>query len=293
MEQEILSVGIDIGTTTTQLVFSKITVCSIPSSFSIAKVKITHKTITYKSKIYFTPLISYEKIDLEKIKKIIILEYKNAGINKKDISTGAIIITGETSRKENAQEVLNTLSEFAGDFVVATAGPDLEAMLAGYGSGASELSKKSTEKVINFDVGGGTTNVAIFEDGEAVDCFALDIGGRLIKFGDNCEITYISKKITQLIKSLNLDLRIGIVPEFNNLKKLTDAFAMMLLKIGENEILDEVSEKLFIAHKNRCIKTDCFMFSGGVSEFVYKNATLEKVSKMLICTVLGRVMAYP
>ena len=133
MKKEILSVGIDIGTTTTQIIFSKFSVQNTASLFLVPEVKITNKKIIYKSHIYFTPLISREKIDLEKIKEIIKNEYSKAGIEKNEISTGAVIITGETARKENAEEVLSSLSDFAGDFVATTAGPDLESILAGFG----------------------------------------------------------------------------------------------------------------------------------------------------------------
>jgi ethanolamine utilization protein EutA len=119
-----LSVGIDIGTTTTQIVFSKIILKNTASSFLVPKVEIVNKNIVYRSKIYFTPLISRNVINLEKLKQIISEEYNRAGIGKDQVSTGAIIITGETARKENAKRVLNVLSDFAGDFVVATAGAD-------------------------------------------------------------------------------------------------------------------------------------------------------------------------
>lgn len=206
---------------------------------------------------------------MENIKKIIECEYKKAGIDKGDIATGAIIITGETARKENAEQVLNALSEFSGDFVVATAGADLESILAGFGSGAAEFSKNTSSKVVNFDVGGGTTNVVLFEAGEAIDAFALNIGGRLIKFDEECKITYISEKISGLIESLNLNLKIGVIPEINQLKILTNAFACILIKIARNEALDENIDKLFIVHKNKALKAENFIFSGGVSEFIY------------------------
>ncbi|WP_242862177.1 ethanolamine ammonia-lyase reactivating factor EutA [Clostridium pasteurianum] len=276
LKEEILSVGIDIGTTTTQLIFSKITVNNIAGPFSIPNVKITDKKIIYKSKIYFTPLFSSGKINLEEIKKIIDNEYKKACIAKEDVATGAIIITGETARKENAEQVLSALSEFSGDFVVATAGVDLESILAGYGSGAAEFSKNTASKVINFDIGGGTTNTVLFEAGEVVDAFALDIGGRLIKFDKDCKITYISEKILALIKNLKLNLKIGYVPQIHQLKILTNVFADILVKIAKNEELNKDIEELFIGHKNKKLKAENFMLSGGVSEFVYSDKIINQ-----------------
>ena len=142
MEQQLLSVGIDIGTSTTQLIFSKLTVKNTANAFNMPKIAITQKEIVYKSPIYFTPLTDHITIDCDGIKKIVENEYKNADVVKKNIDTGAVIITGETARKENAKEVLQTLSGFAGDFVVATAGPDLESIISGKGAGAAEYSKE-------------------------------------------------------------------------------------------------------------------------------------------------------
>lgn len=238
MENEIISVGIDIGTTTTQLVFSKITIENTSNPFIVPDIKITNKEIIYRSKIYFTPLLSNCIIDLKKIKKIIMDEYKEAKVNKRDISTGAVIITGETSRKENAEEVLQVLSEFAGDFVVATAGADLEGILAGHGAGASELSKNKMNKVINFDIGGGTTNAVIFDNGEVVDVFALDIGGRLIKIDFDGNVIYISERIQHIIDRLELNINLDSIPNLSELKKLTDYFAENFYKINNQYKLD-------------------------------------------------------
>ncbi len=179
MREELLSVGIDIGTSTTQLVFSKLIIENIASSFSVPKVVIVDKEIIYRSEIYFTPLKSPTEINGSKVREIIEEEYRKAGIEKSKIDTGAIIITGETARKENAKEVLETLSGFAGDFVVATAGPDLESIISGKGAGAHIYSKEKHTGVVNIDIGGGTSNLAVFKHGEVVDTGCLDVGGRL------------------------------------------------------------------------------------------------------------------
>ncbi len=100
------SVGIDIGTSTTQLIFSKLIVENMASNFSIPRISIVDKEIIYRSEIYFTPLVSSTEIDGVKVKEIVEKEYERAGINKDEIQVGAVIITGETARKENANDVL-------------------------------------------------------------------------------------------------------------------------------------------------------------------------------------------
>lgn len=283
MREELLSVGIDIGTSTTQLVFSKLMIENIASNFSVPKVVIVDKQIIYRSEIYFTPLRSPTEIDGTKVREIIEGEYKKAGIDKASINTGAVIITGETARKENAKEVLETLSGFAGDFVVATAGPDLESIIAGKGAGAHVYSKEGRTGVVNIDIGGGTSNLALFDHGEVKDTGCLDVGGRLIKINKNSgEITYLSEKMKELIKRKNLPLSIGTIATKENILPILDAMVYALMQsIGLRPMNDEFS--LFITHKEgeQVTKFTCdetiknsypitsITFSGGVADYIY------------------------
>ena len=129
MHEVILSVGIDIGTSTTQLVFSELTIENQATSYTVPRISIVDKKVIFRSEIFFTPLLSQTEIDGEAVKQILESQYQKAGMKPEDVKTGAVIITGETARKENANVVLETLSGLAGDFVVATAGPDLESVL--------------------------------------------------------------------------------------------------------------------------------------------------------------------
>lgn len=190
MDKQLLSVGLDVGTTTTQLVFSQLQVRNRGSAFTVPRMEITDRHILYKSPVHFTPLLSGELIDGEKLRQLVEEEYQKAGIRRSEVDTGAVIITGETSRKENAATVVEMLSDFAGDFVVATAGPELESALAARGAGAVAFSESGP--VLHMDIGGGTSNLALCREGniEAVGC--LNVGGRLIKFDAHHRITYLS-----------------------------------------------------------------------------------------------------
>jgi ethanolamine utilization protein EutA len=269
MLQELLSIGIDIGTTSTQAIFSKLTLASQASIATIPELKIVKKEILYRSPIYFTPLLDHERIDFLTLKDILFSEYQNSGFKPCDIQTGAIIITGETSRKENADLVLDNLAGLAGDFVVTAAGPDLESVLAGFGAGAAEFSKKYSGPVINFDIGGGTTNAGIFFNGEAIDSFALDIGGRLVTFDDNQNITYISDRIQSLIHQCRLNLKIGEQVSFAALKQLSARLAEMFLELLARRPMTPETQNLFILHKHQALSIDAVSFSGGVAEYIY------------------------
>ena len=141
MSERLLSVGLDVGTTSTQMIVSELEIENNASGFTVPEMVIADRKIRYKSKVHFTPLQDESNVDGEKIRQIVLREYAEAGIRREDVDTGAVIITGETSRKENAGTVLRALSDFAGDFVVATAGPDLESVLAAKGAGALAFSE--------------------------------------------------------------------------------------------------------------------------------------------------------
>ena len=166
MSETLLSVGIDIGTSTTQLILSRLTLANRANPFSVPRIAIEDREVLYRSGIHFTPLLSDTVIDAEGVRTIVAEEYRKSGFAPEQVDTGAVIITGETARKENAREVLSALSQFAGDFVVATAGPDLESILAARGAGADEYSREHHTDVLHFDIGGGTSNLALYSHGE-------------------------------------------------------------------------------------------------------------------------------
>lgn len=192
MDESLLSVGLDVGTTSTQLIVSRLTISNRASSFAVPEMEIAQREILYRSPVHFTPLLEGKLVDGEKIRAIVEDEYKNARISKEEVDTGAVIITGETSRKENARVVLSALSESAGDFVVATAGPALESVLAAQGAGAVVYSAETGKTVFHMDIGGGTSNMALIENGQIVCTDCLNVGGRLIKVTPDGCISYLS-----------------------------------------------------------------------------------------------------
>ena len=229
---------------------------------------IEDKEIIYKSPIVFTPLLDEVTIDFIKIKEIVSEALNLSKVEKSNISTGAVIITGETARKENASEVSKNLSEYLGDFVVATAGPKLESLLAGYGSGACDISKKLNRRVINLDIGGGTTNISIFNCGECEQTFALDIGGRLIKFDYEGKVIYISKRIEFLIEDMHINIKLGKRVELKDLEIICKKLSKSLLEVCCLKELCEDTKRLFISEEFEPFKVDYISFSGGIGEYI-------------------------
>lgn len=232
-KETLLTVGIDLGTSTTQLVLSELTVENFASAFTVPRISISDKKVIYRSDIIFTPLLNQSEIDAEPIKAFVAEQYRQAGIHKQDIQMGAVIITGETARKSNANNVLRALSGYAGDFVVATAGPDLESIIAGKGAGAQTYSETKRKPVVNLDIGGGTTNLAVFKDGEVIDTACFDIGVRLIKLDQQQKITYIAPKIQEIINKKGLTLHLGDqATEQNLLPIISELVAVLENSIG-------------------------------------------------------------
>ena len=214
---ELLSVGLDVGTTTTQLVVSELTVENRGSAFSVPEMVIEDRAVRHRSPVIFTPQISGELVDGQAIAQWVSEQYTAAGITKEQVDTGAVIITGETSRKENAREVLNALAGFAGDFVVATAGPDLESVLAAKGAGATDYSAKTGKTVLHIDIGGGTSNFAYIAEGNVVATGCLNVGGRLLTFDENGKVTYKSPVLEGLF-----GVAVGDTPMLSDLEKIAE-----------------------------------------------------------------------
>ncbi len=271
MKEVINSVGIDIGTSTTQVIFSKIIIENMSPSMMIPKLKVVDREVIFESDIYFTPLLSNTVIDMKKVKSIVEKQYELAKIKYSEVDTGAVIITGDTARKENAKEVLETLSGLAGEFVVATVGPSLESIIAGKGSGAYEYSKNNSKSILNFDIGGGTTNIVVFNEGEIVGTTCFDIGGRLIRFKDNSlEVEYVFHKIKTLAKTININIEVGKKLTLNEVEKICELMANVLVdccnrKKTNNHNLLLTEEKLLPE-----INFQDISFSGGVADYIYK-----------------------
>ena len=271
MTEEILSVGIDIGTSTTQLIFSKIFIENRGSTFSVPQIKIIGKEVIYRSPIYITPLENEITIDAKKVKEIIENEYRKAEMRYEDVSTGEVIITGDTARKENAREVLEILSGMAGDFVVATAGPDLESIIAGKGSGAYSFSEEKNTCIVNFDIGGGTTNIAVFNRGETEDTTCLDIGGRLIKIDEKGNIAYVFRKIYDIAQDVNVKLELGKKLDEKDARKISERMAKLIFEsvglLPRTGLYEKVVTYKDFRKNNSDIRY--FSFTGGVADYIY------------------------
>ena len=266
---ELLSVGLDVGTTTSQMILSRLTVENKASAFAVPQMQICARKILYRSPVVFTPLLDKDHVDGIKLRQWVAEQYRQAGIEPGQVDTGAIIITGETSRKENAKAVLEALSSFAGDFVVTTAGPHLESVLAAKGAGAVQYSENTGKTVLHMDIGGGTANLAWILQGKVVKTGCLNVGGRLLKLDEQGVVTYVSPVLSGLSV-----LQVGDKPSLTQLEevtgKLVRALEMAAGLTQPTDLLDRLwTQEAGAAWENREV-ADVISFSGGVADCVEK-----------------------
>jgi len=219
-EQWIKSVGIDVGTSTTKMIVSRLRLGRMSSTFSLPRFQIVERQLLYASPVHTTPLIGFDEIDAERIGAILKDEYQQAGISLSEIKSGAVIITGETASKKNAQHIVHLLAERSGDFVVATAGADLEGVLAGKGAGAQKRSQAISGNVVNVDIGGGTANAVFFYRGKAIATVTFHIGGRLIRLDERGVVEYVSPHITSWLAAKGLSVQAGLTVSYAQIQDI-------------------------------------------------------------------------
>ncbi|QBP42561.1 ethanolamine ammonia-lyase reactivating factor EutA [Paenisporosarcina antarctica] len=266
--ETLMSAGIDIGTSTTKLVISRFSLMNVAGGTHVPRIEIIDKEILYRSPIFRTPLLSPTIIDINKIEQLIQNEYEIAGVLSQQIQTGAVIITGETATMKNAQEMVHHLSDVAGEFLVATAGPDLEGVIAAKGSGAYEYAKKTRKSVANIDIGGGTANIAVYQGDKMAGTCTLHIGGRLIEF-ENQHVKSISPPVQKLLTQEGWSLEINDSKNHPTIEKVTDWMAKLLARVLSKSTTSKDDVLILGHHPEWNGDIDVITISGGISECMY------------------------
>lgn len=268
---EVLSVGIDIGSSTSHLVFSKLTLKRETSFFNMSnRFFLVNRELIYKGNIILTPLIDRNTIDIEAIIKFCEDEYKKAGITPEMVDTGAVIVTGETAKKQNAAEIVRRLSSESGKFVSASAGPNFESLLGAMGSGIVDLSRKKQNTILNIDVGGGTSNLAISSKGVVHSTSCINIGGRLLGIDEDLKIWRIDEPSEIVMEDLNINYRIGDIISEDDVRTIAREYAKALLEVMRGPATSKIAKTLMMTEDlDFSIQIDEISFSGGIAEIIY------------------------
>src|SRR6266508_1450797 len=202
----VLSVGVDIGSSTSHLVFSRIVLERLDSRYVV-----TTRETFYQSDILLTPYASEgeEAIDAAKLGAFIERQYKDAKVDPDEIDTGALILTGVAVRRSNARKIGELFARQAGKMVAVSAGDNLETVMAAYGSGAVARSIRDRATVMNVDVGGGTSKIAVCVDGRVTELTALDVGARLVCLDAEGRIVRVEEAGRRFGAELGISLEVG------------------------------------------------------------------------------------
>ncbi|MBI4297761.1 MAG: ethanolamine ammonia-lyase reactivating factor EutA [Chloroflexi bacterium] len=264
------SVGIDIGSSTTHLVFSSLTLRREGASLS-ARFRVTDREVLYRSPILLTPYLSETLIDADKVKEFIHSAYVEGGFSPYDIDTGAVVITGEALKKENAEPIVDFFAQESGRFCCASAGPNHEALLAAYGSGAVALSQDKKATVLSVDIGGGTAKLSIIQQGVVTQTAAVSVGSRLIAFDNSGIVTRIEEPAKRMVSRLGFSLGVGSRISLKEQNAFSDFMAEVLFELIRGGPLLLAQEFMITKPlmNHNLDRIEHLMFSGGVSEYIY------------------------
>jgi ethanolamine utilization protein EutA len=259
------SVGIDIGSAGTQVVFSELHMRRHGEDLTSRYVIVDRRTL-YESPVSLTPYFDADHIDPRALGEIIDAAYAAARVAPSDVDTGVVILTGEALRRQNAEPLGRILAEKGGDFVTATAGHHMEAMLAAYGSGAAAKSFEQGSRILNVDIGGGTTKLAIIDHGRIVATAALAIGGRLAVVEDD-RIVRLDPAGAWHAARAGLDWQTGSQATRQDFAKVAETMADLLVDALGGNAPGEIALTTPIGDLSAI---DGIMVSGGVGEYVYE-----------------------
>lgn len=262
-EIRLVSVGVDIGSSTSHLAFSRLVLRRYRGGAQIVRRELLHE-----SDISLTPYTDSATIDTEALGRFIVQQYELADITPEMIDTGALILTGTASGKTNARAIGELFACKTGRFVAVAAGDGLETTLSAHGSGAVAASARAGVRVMNVDIGGGTSKIAVCEDGAVVDLTAVDVGARLVRFDSQGRVTHIEPG--GLLHAKAAGLVIDEAPARGALEAMAISMAASLFEACGGAALSEATRSLLrLPPLREGRNPDQLRFSGGVAEYMY------------------------
>ena len=264
------SVGIDVGTATSQIIFSQLVLRRLGRELS-SRFVVTERDTLYLSPVHLTPYSAgRERVDDQALGHLVDTAYREAGLSPQDVDTGAIILTGEAIRRDNARAIADLFASQRGTFVCATAGHNFEALLAAHGSGAVAYSAEHQCRVLNVDIGGGTTKLAVAEHGRVLSTAAFHVGGRLLATDGAGTITVLEPGGQALARQVGFEWQVGSRVTNVEIERLANHMAQAVVSLARDEKSTSEFARLWLTSPISGPKSyDAVIFSGGVGEYVY------------------------
>ncbi|MDB5649572.1 MAG: Reactivating factor for ethanolamine ammonia lyase [Hyphomicrobiales bacterium] len=290
---ELKTIGIDIGSSTSHLLFAKVTLQRQSQGLS-ARFLVTNREVLWRSPIMLTPFLPNGSIDARALEDFIYGSYAAARIRREDVDTGAVILTGEAIKRSNARAIDELFAEEAGKFVCATAGHKLECTLAAHGSGAVALSKAQDAVVLHVDIGGGTTKLSLIEKGVIRSVAAFAVGGRLIAHDGREGWTRVDESAHLVADDLGLSTTPGALSNAMTRKKIADRLAELAVDQITGGARDDLGRKLELTEPlDRSLVPTILTFSGGVSEYIFgtEEAEFGDIAKPLAAAIRTKLAA--
>ncbi len=289
------SIGIDLGTTTSQVIFSALEIVNTAGPTSVPHYEFSKREIQHVSPVMFTPFDDQGRVQIGMLDDFIRSQYHAAGLTVQDVESGAVIITGETSKARNARETVMAVAAGLGDFVVATAGPHLESVIAGRGSGAAEYSEKNVARVLNIDVGGGTSNYAVFEGGRVADTACLNVGGHLLQTDTAGRVSVVHEPAAVILRDLFAGGREPGQLREQDLQRVAERMAELIVEVIEAQPSALALRLLMTEPLRAAHRFDAVFISGGVGECMVQPSA-ESPYRFgdigpLLAQALGRLLA--
>lgn len=265
---ELTTVGIDVGSSTSHVMFAHLVLRRQADSYS-SRFEVTSRKDLYRSPALLTPYLDDSRIDVARLREFIDAAYAEAGVLPDDIDTGAVILTGTALERVNSEAIADVFARDGGRFVCATAGHNLEALLAAHGSGAVGLSTADgttpADVVLNVDIGGGTTKLALAVDGQVIATSAISAGARLVAFDRDGQVTRLEPTAVELATEMGIPLALG--------HRLSDADRRRLVAALANRVVEAVAGRpdvgwLLTEELPVMPRPNRLLLSGGVAQYI-------------------------
>jgi ethanolamine utilization protein EutA len=132
------------------------------------------------------------------------------------------------------------------------------------------MSRERGQAILNVDIGGGTTKLALASHGKVTGTCAFAVGGRLIAFDEAGRVQRIDESARLAARKTGVALEIGRNAHAGSIAKIVQALgdaavAMIRGDAPAGLALELLLTDMLPAHE----APEAIVFSGGVSEYIY------------------------